>query len=186
MDIATSLNALEDKYTIDQIEEEKEALIEELLGLHLDSMADRDSLNRFTVQAAERFGGIYIPYLFWVKLADFMDNPLERAYIYHLLETFANSDFGEDEQKLLKPLIIAYFAKEKSFEISKLRTKVFEKSHPTVAEYYESLITFVEKNAKSTEMYCEKFDLLKNLTPNFELMGLPITQLREELADPSA
>ena len=60
-------------------------------------------------------------------------------------------------------------------------TLVFEKAHPTVKEYFYKLMTFVDKNAKSTNMYKDKFELLKNVHPNFTLMNLPITQLRDKL-----
>ena len=182
MDINKRLDEIEDRYPIDEIEDKKPALIEELLSLHMETVSDPDLLNRFSVLSGERFGGIYIPYLFWVKLADYLENPLDRAFLFSLLKAFASSNFGEEEQKMLKPLIITYFTNEKGFEINKLKTLIFDKAHPEVKEYFYGLVNFVEKNKKSTDMYREKFDLLKDLQPDFELMRLPITQLREQVS----
>lgn len=181
MDITKLLEELEDKFPVDEIDTHKPQIIERLLELHMEAAEDEENLNRFTVQSAERFGGIYIPYLFWMKLADFWEYPQTRAYVFHLIKAFANSDFGEEEQKLIKPLLIAYFAKEKQFEKDKLQTQVFDKSHPAVKEFFEKLLTFVDKNQRSTEMYLEKFTLLKDYRPDFSLLNLPITQLKSEL-----
>ena len=181
MDIVKELDALEDQFSIDDIDEQKEELIQKIQELHLVAMEDPDTLNRFTVHSSGRFGGIFIPYLFWIKLADFIEDQQERHFLQDLIKAFANSDFAEEEQKMMKPLVITYIAKEKSFEIDKLQTLVIEKSHPQVREYFQKLIAFVDKNQRSTEMYCEKFMLLRELAPNFKLMSLPITQLKEQL-----
>ncbi|MEM9986542.1 MAG: hypothetical protein AAF804_15730, partial [Bacteroidota bacterium] len=94
---------------------------------------------------------------------------------------FCESNFDDDEQKKLKPLLVVYFAKEKEFESGKVKTLYLDKAHPEVKEYYMRVLNFTQKNQKSTEMYIEKFDLLKGLFPDFHLLGLPITQLREKL-----
>ncbi len=182
MNIIERIDALEDKYPDLEIEGAKPALIKELLLLHQDAMEDGDNLNRFTVQAAERFGGAYIPYLFWDRLALFYDDPFERDYLFQLVNSFAVSNFEEDEQRLMKPLLITYFAVEKEFERDKIIAQIAAKAHPEVREYLEKLFTFVEKNQRSTDMYREKFELLRNVMPDFNLFQLPITQLRDQLA----
>ncbi|RMG64235.1 MAG: hypothetical protein D6722_17075 [Bacteroidetes bacterium] len=181
MDIVKELERLEDLY-FGEWEEEKAPLIEALRPVHQELAADEDAFNRFLVQAAERFGGAYIPYLFWEKLAQFMDVPEERTWLQELIRAFANSDFDDEEQMQMKPLLVTYMAKEKDFELDKLRAQVIEKAHPSVREYFLKLITFVKKNTKATGMYCEKFELIRQIPPDFDLLGLPITQLRERLA----
>ncbi|MEO1216239.1 MAG: hypothetical protein AAFY45_22055 [Bacteroidota bacterium] len=180
MDIVKELEKLEDKY-YGEWEEDKGPLIEEMTKLHMSVGEDEDSFNRFLVQTAERFGGSYIPYLFWDKLSYFIDTPEERYYIQELIKAFANSNFDDDEQRMLKPLLVTYFAKEKVFEINKLRAMLIDKAHPEVREYFMNLLNFIEKNQKATEMYCEKFELLKTVHPDFSLLRLPISELREKI-----
>jgi len=180
MDIPKLLDEIEDRYSIDDQEEKKEELISELYQIHMDTASDEETLNRFTVLSAERFGGIYIPYLFWVKLSDFYEYELDRSYLFNLLKAFSDSNFGEDEQKLMKPLVIVYFSKEKEFEIDKLFTLVMDNAHPSVKEYFQKLLEFVDKNKRSTKMYIEKFEILKDVQPDFDLMNTPLSELKEQ------
>ncbi|MDP5170253.1 MAG: hypothetical protein NWR72_08400 [Bacteroidia bacterium] len=182
MDIVKELQQLEDKF-YGEWEEDKNALLTALTKLHLEAAEDHDSFSRFLVQSADMFGGIYIPYLFWDKLAYFLDAEEQRTYLQDLMMKFADSNFEEDEQSKMKLLLVVYFAKEKEFEINKIRAMIIEKSHPAVKEYYLKLLNFTEKNQKATDMYCEKFVLLKDIHPDFDLLGLPITQLKEKLQE---
>ncbi|MEL6593881.1 MAG: hypothetical protein AAFQ68_27510 [Bacteroidota bacterium] len=181
MDIIKELEQLEDKF-YGEWEEDKSQLIAAMTEMHNKLMQQPDEFNRFLVQSSDRFGGAYIPHLFWEKLASFVGpNPDDRFYIQQLLRSFVSSNFDEEEQKIMKPLIITYLAKEKPFEISKVKAQIIEPSHPAVKEYFQKLVNFTEKNQKSTEMYCEKFLMLQDYAPNFALLGLPITQLREQV-----
>lgn len=181
MDIVKELEKLEDKF-YDEWQEEAGELVSGIEELHKYARQDKDTFNRFLVQTAERFGGAYIPYLFWEKLSDFHSEPENRVYLHQLIKTFINSNFDEEEQMKMKPLLVTYFAKEKEFELGKIRALVVDKSHPEVREYFYKLLSFVEKNQRATEMYCEKFDLLIGTFPDFDILGLPITQLRERQA----
>lgn len=180
MDIVKELERLEDLY-FGEWEEEKGPLVEALRPLHQKMVQDEDAFNRFLVQTAERFGGAYIPYLFWEKLAHFLQVQEERTWLQELIRAFANSDFDEEEQLQMKPLLVTYMAQEKDFELDKLRAQVIDKAHPSVREYFLKLLSFVKKNTKATEMYCEKFQMLRHTAPDFDLLGLPVTQLRERL-----
>jgi len=180
MSIVSELEKLEDKF-FGEWEEDKKPLIDALKEIHRREGEDGDAFNRFLVQVAPMFGGAYIPYLFWDKLSFFQENPDERLYIQQLLKNFVDSDFEEEEQVLMKALIVVYFYQEKDFETNKIKSLVIDKAHPSVREYFHKLLSFVEKNQKATEMYNEKFILLKNIFPNFDMMNLPITQLREKL-----
>ncbi len=180
MDIQKELDKLEDSFKMEEWEEKKEEIVAALYKLHMEAASNEEVLNKFTVLSAERFGGIYIPYLFWVKLADFMEYELDRSYLYNLLQAFSNSDFGEDEQRLLKPLVIVYFTKEKEFEINKFFTLAMEDVHPSVKEYFQKLFKFRERNAKSTQMYCDKFEILRDLQPDFALFNTPLSELKEK------
>ncbi len=180
MDIVKELEQLEDKF-FGEWEEERMPLVQALTDLHIQTQDDRDAFNRFLIQAAERFGGVYIPYLFWQKLSEFIDTSEERAYLQELIKVFIESNFEDEEQRKLKPLLVVYFAKEKDFEVDKIRTQYIESAHPQVREYFHKLLRFVETNKKATNMYIEKFEMLRDAFPDFELLNLPITQLKEKL-----
>lgn len=182
MNIHQVLDELEEKY-YGEWEEDKDMLISALDTIHREITADRDALNRFIVQVNDRFGGAYIPHVFWDKLAEFLSMPEQRTYLYEMIKAFTNSDFDEEEQKKMKPLLITYFANEKQFEIDKIHTLVVDKAHPAVKDYFYKLFNFVRKNQRATEMYRDKFTLLKNIHPDFEVMDMPITQLREHVQE---
>jgi hypothetical protein len=179
MDIVQELEQLEDKF-YGEWDEAREPLVQALTDHHIKVVDDRDGFNRFLVQTAERFGGIYIPYLFWQKLGEFLETPEERAYLQELIKTFIESNFEEEEQRKLKPLLVVYFAKEKDFEVDKVRAQYLDRAHPEVREYFQKLLTFVKRNEKATNMYIEKFEMLREAFPDFELLNLPITQLKEK------
>ncbi len=178
LDFVEKFDELEDRFYADP-DGTKESIIKELLTIHM-AIEDEDTLNRFSILVSSRCGGIYIPYVFWDKLAGFLTSPDERAYLQEIINAFTQGDFEEEEQRKMKPLLITYVANEKEFEINKLFTLIIEKAHPTVKEYFSKLITFVQKNVRSTQMYKDKFDMLKNVAPDFSLMSLPISQLREK------
>jgi len=180
MDIVKELEQLEDQF-FGEWEEERTPLVQALTDLHIQTLDDRDSFNRFLVQTAERFGGVYIPYLFWQKLADFIETPEERAYLQELIKVFIESNFEDEEQRKLKPLLVVYFAQEKDFEVDKIRAQYIDPAHPQVREYFNKLLRFVDSNKKATNMYIEKFEMLRDAFPDFELLNLPITQLKEKL-----
>lgn len=179
MDVYNQLLELEEKYQDAEPDEQRAELIAELMKLY-EQLEDEDTFNRFIVQASRTFGGILIPYLFWDKLSAFYESPEERIYLQQLIKYFANSNFYDEEQKMMKSLLVVYFAKEKEFELDKARSLIIDKAHQTVREYFYKLISFVEKNQKSTKMYLDKFDILKDIEPNFELLSLPLTDLKEK------
>jgi hypothetical protein len=48
-------------------------------------------------------------------------------------------------------------------------------------EYFKKVQTFVLKNKTSVDMYIEKFQMLKDGFPDFELLALPLIKLKEQL-----
>lgn len=182
MDILEKLNEIEEKYA-ESIDDTRNEAIAEIAAFHQQVVEDEpEEVDRFIIMAADVLGGIYLPHLFWYKLGEYYDgNQDARIFLQELIKIFTESNFEEDEQKRIKSLLIAYMAKEKEFELDKIRTLIVEKTHHTVRHYFYKLFDFVEKNKKATEMYCEKFALLKDYQPNFDLLGLPVTKLKEML-----
>lgn len=181
MELIEYLKKLDEKYYTEQ-EESNEFAIKELKKVYKSVLNDEELLNDFMEEAPYICGGAFIPFLFWITLAKFTDDPENtRPQITELIKAFCKSDFNEIDAQELKPLIITYFAMEKRFEIDKLKTYVIDKSHPEIINYFNKLLTFVDKNKDSVKTYIEKFNLLKNHNPDFELLNLPIVRLKETL-----
>jgi hypothetical protein len=183
MDIAKKLDSLEDKY-YDSWEEDRAKLVAELKPLHQQlASEDPDAFREFKFRVINHFGGAYIPYIFWSELNTFIDEPIDaRVFLQESLKSFANSDFGDIEQQKLKPLLVTYFNMEKEFEMNKFFSQVISKTHPSVKEYFRTMQTFHEKNGKATEVYKQKFLLVKSFFPDFELINQPLSHLRESLS----
>jgi hypothetical protein len=81
----------------------------------------------------------------------------------------------------MKPLIVVYFAKEKPFEVDKLRAKLLTGAHPSVKTYFDTLAAFIENNKVAVQTYRDKFALVRDRRPDFELFSQPLTRLEEEL-----
>jgi len=183
MDIAKKLDSLEDQY-YGAWEEDSAKLIAELKPLHQELAAkDPDGFQEFKFRVINHFGGAYIPYMFWTELHTFIDEPADsRTFLQVSLRSFANSDFGEEEQQKLKPLLITYFTIEKEFETNKFFTLIIAKMHPTVKDYFRMTLNFQEKNTRGTEVYKQKYMLLRGFYPDFELFNQPLSALRDSLS----
>lgn len=181
MSIAKELEKLEDKYDIEEADQ-KEALLEQLVELHEGLKAKGGaSLEEFQNEVPNYFMGLYIPHIFWGELGKFMEDHEHRTKLFQLVQAFADSGFDKDEKAKMKPLLITYFAVEKEFEIDKIQSLIVEKAHPSVQEYFRKIITFVELNKTSVEMYVDKFRLLANMKPDFEVLKMPLAKLRDQL-----
>lgn len=182
MSLKETLNALEEKF-YGEAEEDRSAVLPELEKLYDEARAaGADAAAEFEAEVGDKMGGVFLPYIFWVKLSDFEADNSKRQGILDCLRVWSDSSFEEEEQKKMKPLLIAYFAMEKEFEIDRLKTLVIEPAHPAVQEWFDNIMTFRERNQTSAEMYIEKFELLKGSKPDFELFRLPVMKLREQLA----
>lgn len=138
---------------------------------------DADAAALFSRLAAEVAGGVYIPYLFWVALHRFLKTEGQREVIAELFAAFGRSNFDEATQLQLKPLAVVYFMHEKEFEVDRLKSRVIQKLHPTVQEFFQKTLEFVEKNRKSAIAYQQKFALVGAEFPDFERFNQPLAHL---------
>ncbi|MFK7971507.1 MAG: hypothetical protein AB8F95_14145 [Bacteroidia bacterium] len=179
MDLVKALDKIEDQF-YGEWEEDRGQLAAALKPLHEEAEADAETRTAFILRAMNRFGGAFIPYLFWKSLSRFVsDDAEERPFIQEIIKSFADSNFEAEEQQKMKALLVTYFSREKDFELNKVESLHISKKHPEVQEYFTHLRTFTERNASSTEMYQEKFSLVKDIYPDFAVLAQPITQLRE-------
>jgi hypothetical protein len=181
MSLAKTLAQLEERY-YDELEEDREVVITELAVLHQEALQKGIAEFRtFAAEAMQVCGGVYIPYIMWVELAQFIGDQGNREQMFGIIDAFVNSGFEEEEKKKMKSLIITYFAIEREFEVNKIFTLIIEKAHPAVQEFFRKAQTFVAKNKTSVDMYIEKFNMLKKGYPDFELLALPLIKLKEQL-----
>ena len=183
MSLAKTLDALDEKY-YDDPDAHRDETIEAFSELHEQSLMEgMEGFRKFAEAAVGRCGGVYIPYIMWTELATFIEEPEERKYIYGIVQAFVNSDFEEPERKRMKSLLITYFAMEREFEVNKVMTLIVEKAHQEVQEYFRKVQNFVGKNKTSVGMYVEKFNMLKEYAPNFDLLRMPVSKLKEHLQE---
>ena len=179
MSLNKTLEQLEERY-YNEWDEDRDAVVAELSKLHNDALASGiEAFREFSAQAETICGGVYLPYIMWVELAEFVDSTSNRDRIYRLIQTFVDSGFEEEERTKMKSLLITYFAIEREFEVNKVMTLIVEKAHPAVQEFFRKVQNFVSKNKTSVDMYIEKFKMLKDYEPNFEMLRMPVSKLKE-------
>lgn len=179
MDLVKELDKLEEQF-YGEWEEDRVKLVAALKPMHEEADADIETRNAFMLRTMNRFGGSFIPYLFWKSLTRFVDDQAEeRPYIQEIIKSFADLNFEEEEQQKMKSLLVTYFSMEKDFELNKVESLYLSKKHPSVQDYFRHLRDFTARNTSSTEMYQEKFSLVKHIYPDFKVLSQPITQLRE-------
>jgi hypothetical protein len=183
MSVAESIEALEDRF-FGELEEDRAAIISELKVYHEAALAKGvTEFRNFSKEVLSRFGGAYIPYIFWVELSEYTRDHENRTRLYDIIREFSESSFEEEETKKMKPLLITYFSMEKEFELDKIRSLILDKTHPAVQEFFKKLLDFSEKNKTSTEMYLEKFQIIHHMYPDFNVLKMPVVKIKELLAD---
>ncbi len=182
MTFEEQLDAIERAY-FDADEENRDEVLEYLQGVHKQILKlPAEQARPYVLALASCCGGLMIPYLFWYELLRFLEQDSDSSLIQELLRRFANSNFDEHDQKLLKPLVAIYFYHESEFQLDRFETQVINTSHPEVQNYFKKLLKFAQSgNAASIEAYEEKLRLLKPYYPDFDSFNLPVNRLREEL-----
>ena len=183
MSLAKTLDQLDEHYYEGE-DENREQVIEALSDLHMQYLMEGlTEFRAFSDAASQIAGGVYIPYLTWTELSTYIDDNAARNRIFELVQAFVDSDFEDPEKKKMKALLITYYAMEREFELAKIDSLIVAKAHPMVQEFFRKVTNFVKKNKTSVEMYIEKFTLLREYTPSFELMRMPMSKLKEHLEE---
>jgi len=164
----------------DDPQENRDLVLDSLKALTQKMQAGgEDDYRMFRNQVVYACGGIYIPFIFWMELSKFFSNTHHRTVLFDIIKAFTESAFEEEDRKRMKPLLITYFANEKEFEVDKVQGLIVDKAHPAIRDYFQKITTFVKKNKNSTDTYLEKFRLLMDEYPDFELLSLPVSKLKE-------
>jgi hypothetical protein len=173
------ITRIEEKAGAD-LDENRDQVLADLKSLCLDMKnKGEDDYRMFRNQVMDVAGGVYIPYIFWMELSLFFKNTNHRTVLFDVIKAFCNSAFEDEEKKKMKPLLITYFANEKEFEMDKIQGLIVDKAHPSIREYFQKITSFVTKNKNSTGTYLEKFRILMEDYPDFELLNLPVSKLKD-------
>ena len=182
MSLEELLEQVEEKY-YGEWEEKRAPVVEVLIPIQTEALSEgTEEFHKFSDKVMDTCGGIYTPYLMWVELSNFIDDPENRDRIHIIIQAFVDSGFELEESKKMKSLLITYFAQEKEFEVNKVKALIVEKSHPDVQEYFRKIQNFVAKNKTSVDMYINKFNMIRKFTPDFDLIRMPVIKLKEHLA----
>ncbi|MGQ9864528.1 MAG: hypothetical protein ACUVRD_08650 [Bacteroidia bacterium] len=159
---------------------------QELAVLHpyyQEALKDPEKRQAFETKLLQRVGGLYIPYIFWLYLREFLESPeVARPKVFSALQAFVESAFDPLTQKQMKPLLAMYFKYEGTFHVDRISIEVLRHAHPDIRAYFEKMQTFPARNPETTHIYEEKFNLLKNFFPNFEWLFQPLPYLRQAFA----
>lgn len=161
--------------------ENRETTLEQLKKLHLAQLRNPEALEEFRTLVLNGCGGIYIPYLFWINLTGFLNRKVPSNQLFEVIKSFAESNFEDPEKSKMKPLLMTYFGSEKEFELDRIRSFIIQKAHPSVQDYLNKILNFVQKNKRSVEVYQQKFRLLASFYPDFELLNMPLARIQEAI-----
>lgn len=182
MELRTQLSALEQKF-YNELGENKDLILEVLKKMYNNFKEnDQETLKVFKAIIPDFFGGVYIPFIFWEELAEFYNNNDEnRESLNKIIEQFASSNFEESETRKMRQLLIAYFAVESRFQVDKMIHTIVHNAHPDIQKYFEKIIDFIDTKPNAVGMYQEKFSLIAERYPDFDLLRLPLAKLKAQL-----
>lgn len=172
------IEELEARYTENSLSEEELAVFH---PYYQEALKDPQKREVFEATMLRRVGGLYIPYIFWLYLREFLEAKAHPK-IYSALQAFVESAFDPLTQKQMKPLLVIYFKYESSFHIDRINIELLRDAHPDIRTYFRKMQTFPTRNPHTTQIYEEKFNLLKNHFPNFKWLFQPLPHLRQALA----
>lgn len=180
MSLTEQLDELDQQYYENE-EEEAENCVAALKKLHQSVLKRPEDLATFRQKAPQVCGGNYLPYLVWMELAKILDGEKGRDQLIEYLKAFVLSDFGEELQQKMKPLLAVFYAYDRQFEIDRVNAAALRDAHPMVLEYFQRMQQFATQNKAAVKAYYEKLQLLKGYFPNFDLFDLPVPELEEYL-----
>lgn len=181
MSVAAKLEQIEKAFNESE-QEDRSTAIDALVALHMEVIKGKKDADLFFEQAAGICGGIYIPYLFWIELSKYANGKGDYSRAVKLIQAFTDSDFDAELQQQMKALLVVYLAKETEFNRDKVKAHIVDKAHPTVREYFTKIYNFIENNQRVAATYNQKFALVKDYFPNFDLYNLPLAKLEAQLA----
>ncbi|MCS7163292.1 MAG: hypothetical protein NZ958_08240 [Bacteroidia bacterium] len=159
-----------------------EALLSELEALHESILEEPEARRLFEKEALQIADGIYLPHLFWMYLAAFLqDKEAYRPAIEYLLQVFVRQPSNPLVEKRMRPLLCIYFSEEAPFYKDRFLEYARRYGYPEKQRFLEKVLEFIPRNPSTVSIFRRKFALIGEYFPNFELFALPIQQIEAEL-----
>ncbi|MCX7980355.1 MAG: hypothetical protein N3A68_04825 [Bacteroidia bacterium] len=159
-----------------------EELVKRIESLHQEVLEDPDQRTAFEQEAPTVADGLYLPNIFWIYLAAFLQEPeTYRPFLEYLLQVFVQQTPNAFVEKRLKPLLYVYFSLESEFFLDKLWETLRRYGRPERLSFLQSIRDFIKKNTATVSIFRQKFALLAEYMPDFEALALPLPQLRQTL-----
>lgn len=129
--------------------------------------------------------GLYLPNLFWMYMAGFLEDPeTYRPSLEALLRTFAQLPPNPLAEENLRLLLYVYFSEEEPFHIERLWHLLEQEATKEKLEYLKRVRELIHRNPVTVKIFQDKFRLLAPFFPNFEHLRMPLPQVRNLVHTP--
>lgn len=163
-----------------------QTLVAELEALHEELMQASDDETRadFEREVLHIANGIYLPHIFWMYLAPFLDKAQRETYrpfLEYILQVYAQLPCSSFVDKRMRPLLYVYLTEEAPFYVDKLNAFLGKYAHPDKQALFQEVRAFIQRNPNTVRIFREKFRLLKDYVPDFDMLAMPLPTLRTSL-----
>lgn len=163
-----------------------ETLVAQLEALHeeLIQAGDDEARADFEREVLRVADGIYLPHIFWTYLGPFLDRTQRETYrpfLEYILQVYAQLPASTFVDRRMRPLLYVYLTEEAPFYIDKLDAFLGKYAHPEKLALFQEVRAFIQKNPNTVRIFREKFALLKDYVPDFEMLAMPLPTLRASL-----
>lgn len=163
-----------------------EAIIAQLEALHESILEDNEARSEFEREVLKVADGLYLPHIFWIYLAAFLgDKEVYRPFLEYVLQVYAQLPPSPFVDKRIRPLLCVYFTNETPFYTDKLEAFLHRYAHPEKRSLVQDIRSYIQRNPSTVRIFQQKFALLKDYLPNFEMFSMPLTELRASLGQSS-
>ncbi|MCS6790592.1 MAG: hypothetical protein NZ580_06395 [Bacteroidia bacterium] len=160
-----------------------EEAIARLEALHEKLMENPEERSQFEMEVLPMADGVYMPHIFWIYLAAFLQSEESRAdyrpFLEHILQVYAQLPPSPFVEKRLRPLVHIYFAEDSPFYMDKLHEYYKSFAHPEKRDFIKRVKSYLQRNPKTVSILRRKFHMLTSFFPNFQLFSLPIPELEK-------
>lgn len=160
-----------------------EDLIARLEALHEEVSQDDQLRAEFEREVLRVADGVYLPHMFWIYLGGFLqDKEAYRPFLEYILQVYVQLPPSPFVDKRMRPLLTVYFSEESSFYIDRFEDFVKRYARPEKQNLPTEIRRYIQKNPTTVRIFREKFALLKDYAPNFEMFSMALPHLRLALS----
>lgn len=160
-----------------------EEVIAKLEALHEEVSDDDDLRAEFEREVLKVAQGIYIPHILWIYLSAFLeDRETYRPFLEYILQFYAQQPLNPFVDKRIRPLLCIYLSEESTFYIDRLKALLERYALPEKREFFDEVQAYIRRNPTTVRIFRDKFRLLKDYFPSFDLFSLPLPHLRQQLS----